>query len=78
MLLLTSVIVHFLKGLEDMSQNFQIENPYKRPWCMCENDFDYYVTSVIDTIVSVRSGFITEERIAAYDFNLYFHRYKND
>ena len=29
----------------------------------------YYVTSVIDAILSVMSGFITEQRISAIDFN---------
>ena len=33
----------------------------------------HYVTSVIDAILSVMSGFITEQHISAIDFNLYFH-----
>ena len=32
----------------------------------------HYVTSLIDAILSVMSGFITEQRISAIDFNPLF------
>ena len=32
----------------------------------------HYVTSLIDAILSVMSGFITEQRISAIDFNPIF------
>ena len=44
------------------------------PWCMCGKWLQHYVTGPIDTIVSVMSGFITEQRISAIVATLYFHR----
>ena len=51
----------------------QEANEYERPWCMCEKRLQHYVTSLIDTILSVMSGFITEQHISAIVATLYFH-----
>ena len=63
-----------------MSQNFlhKDREAIRTPMVNVRKQLQHYVTSVIDAILSVMSGFITEYRISAIDFNLYFHHQKND
>ena len=42
------------------------------PWCMCGKRLQYYVTGLIDAILSVISGYITEQHILAIDCNHLF------
>ena len=42
------------------------------PMVHVQKRLQHYVTSLIDTILSVMSGFITEQRISAIDFNSLF------
>ena len=58
-----------------MSQNFLHKDPeaIRMPVVHVQKRLQYYVTNLIDTILSAISGFITEQRISAIDFN-YFHR----
>ena len=75
--LLRSVIllkVHFLKGLEDMSQNFlhKDREHIRTPVVHVQKRPQHYMTNLIDAILSVISDFITEQRISAIDFNPLF------
>ena len=77
--LLRSVIfkkVRFLNGLEDMSLNFlhKDREAIQTPMVHVQKWLQHYVTSLIDTIRSVMSGFINEQRISAIVAILYFYR----
>ena len=66
--------VRFLKGLEDMSQNFlhKDREAIRTPVVHVPKRPQHYVTNLIDAILSVISDFITEQRISAIDFNPLF------
>ena len=61
-----------------MSQNFlhKDREAIQIPMVHVRKQLQHYMTSVIDAILSVMSGFITEQRISA--IALYFHCQKND
>ena len=61
-----------------MSQNFlhKDRETIRIPVVHVRKQLQYYVTSVIDAILSIMSGFITERCISA--IALYFHCQKND
>ena len=66
--------VRFLKGLEDMSQNFfhKDREAIRTPMMHVQKQVQHFVTNLINAILCVISGFITEQRISAIDFNLLF------
>ena len=59
-----------------MSLNFlhKDREAIRTPMVHVQKMASHYVTSLFDTILSVMSGFITEQCISAIVATLYFHR----
>ena len=57
-----------------MSQNFlhKDQEAIQTPVVHVRKRLQHYLTNLIDAILSVISGFITEQRISAIDFNPLF------
>ena len=77
MLLHRSVIflkIRFLKGLEDISLNYlhKDREAIRTPMMHVQKRLQHYVTSLIDAILSIISGYITEQYISDIDCNPLF------
>ena len=64
----------FLKGLQDMSLNFlhKDQEAIRTPVVRMQKWLQHYVTRLIDAMLSVISGFITEQCISVIDCNPLF------
>ena len=74
------VKVQFLKGLEDMSQNFLQKSTSHKivRGAGTKTTLTLYVISLIDAILFVMSSFITEQCILAIECNPLFSSLQND
>ena len=63
-----------------MRQNFlhKDREAIQTPVVHVQKRLQHYLTNLIDAILSVLSGFITEQRISAIDFNPLFSSLEND